>query len=218
MNIKPVIYENLTTQERIIATLEANARNDEEEKAKLVRTCPKKSYLLTDPAYTNMMEALHDIALVVESDMRGCALNFFMLMWNFDNAKYPEDNSEERLLDLAINQLREMISIQRVWHEFLHEEGIPLETAQSAFGEIEHFGIEWSLGLSEEMEIKPYEETVKRYKDLLAGLHQKNIRMTVRTTKPATGLIYRGKVNSLYRWTQIWGLTTQEEEPQRLLP
>lgn len=174
MNIKPVIYENLTTQERIIATLEANARNDEEEKAKLVRTCPKKSYRLTDPAYTNMMDALHDIALVVECDMRGCALNFFMLLWLLDNPEYAEEETAERLHNLLPNTLKEMMGIQRAWHEFLCEQGIALDLADKAFEGLKHFGIVWSLGVSENMELCSEEETIKRYKSLLLEYIKKN--------------------------------------------
>lgn len=164
MNIKPVIYENLTTKERIIATLEANARNDEEEKARLVKTCPKKSYRITDPAYTNMMESFYHLALVVESDMRGCALNFFMLYWLADNPRVAHEDAAELSVDLAPGKLMEMISIQEAWLNFLDEEGIPLETAAKAFGELQHFGIGWAQVIAEQMNLRPDEEIVGLYK------------------------------------------------------
>lgn len=53
MNIKPQIYESLTPRQRVIASIEALARGDEEEKRRLVKSCPKKSYLQTDTAYSH---------------------------------------------------------------------------------------------------------------------------------------------------------------------
>ncbi len=77
-SIKPVIYENLTNRQRMIASVEALARDDYDERVKLVKSCPKKTYKQADAAYVDMMETLLDLSLAIECDLRGQMINFLI--------------------------------------------------------------------------------------------------------------------------------------------
>jgi hypothetical protein len=57
MNIKPMIYDNLTIQQRITASTEALMRNDIGELKRLVETCPKKTYTQPDQAFCDGLMA-----------------------------------------------------------------------------------------------------------------------------------------------------------------
>jgi hypothetical protein len=76
-NIKPVIYENLSTRQRVIASVEALARDDEEERLRLVSTCPKKTYHQTDWEYSQKMIMLIGMSISIECELREYGLNLF---------------------------------------------------------------------------------------------------------------------------------------------
>ena len=78
MNIPDKIYANLTPIERMRAAVLASARDDEEELQVLKVTCPKKTFLMTDPAYSEGMMKLFSSLLFVEYELGICALDFQM--------------------------------------------------------------------------------------------------------------------------------------------
>lgn len=167
MNIKPAIYENLTIQERVIASVEALARDDEEEKQRLVKSCPKKTYTMSDYAYSGKMEALQDMAMVVECDMRGCALNFFMLLYLDDHLDDDKHKGLHKLMQKMPCQIQEMISIKQAWHDFLEEEGINPAMMDKAYKPVRHFAIEFTAAFADEMKFEPDPETVEKYRNVL---------------------------------------------------
>lgn len=57
-------YDILTPQERLILSVEAQARGDTEERATLAATCPKKSYLMNDHKFSRAYTRLIDFALL----------------------------------------------------------------------------------------------------------------------------------------------------------
>lgn len=76
MNIPDKVYENLTPAERIRAAVLASARDDERELTILKETCPKKAYLVTDPAYSEVMMKLFSLLLFIEYQLTSYALDF----------------------------------------------------------------------------------------------------------------------------------------------
>jgi hypothetical protein len=57
MNIKPMIYDNLTIQQRITASTDALMRNDMSEVKRLIETCQKKTYTQPDQAFCDGLMA-----------------------------------------------------------------------------------------------------------------------------------------------------------------
>ena len=92
------VYENLTPRQRIVACVEAEARCDKEEKRRLIKSCPKKTYVQTDLEFSESMEKLMVLAMAIEADLRGYALSFFVgLRVDPKNAcKFLQDYSDTR--------------------------------------------------------------------------------------------------------------------------
>lgn len=76
MNIPDKIYANLSPIERIRAAVLASARDDEEELQILKVTCPKKTFLMTDPEYSGGMMNIFHLLFTVEHFLASCALDF----------------------------------------------------------------------------------------------------------------------------------------------
>lgn len=144
MNIPHRIHQGLTAPERIRAAISAMARGDESELETLKTTCPKKSFLITDPDYSDAIQRLLELALAVESDLQRNALDF--------------------LLSYRLEEY-EMVSLARVsahileaaWSAFLDELGIPREEMAKA-GPPRHHAVESILGLARE---EPDEKAVE---------------------------------------------------------
>lgn len=56
------LYERLTSEERFRLALEAMARDDQEEMRRLAESCPKKTYGIRDPAFTDLIDASRHLA------------------------------------------------------------------------------------------------------------------------------------------------------------
>lgn len=111
MNIKDSVYESLTSRQRVIATIEAEARGDDDEVRRLRDTCPKKNYLQTDAAYTDMMMRLIILTLSVEADIRGNTIGVLIsVIMDHDDALHVF--------------LKRIANIQEAWHQMLEELGI----------------------------------------------------------------------------------------------
>lgn len=76
MNIPDKIYANLSPIERIRAAISAIARDDDAELEMLKTTCPKRQFLMTDPAYADGMDALFNVMLLTEYQLATLALDF----------------------------------------------------------------------------------------------------------------------------------------------
>lgn len=66
-------YAVLTGAERATVALAALARDDNAELLRLKDTCPRKLYQITDPDYSDRMDALLTMTLATECDLRGWA-------------------------------------------------------------------------------------------------------------------------------------------------
>ena len=76
MKIRGTVYETLSSRQRIIAALDAIARDDTAEIDRLKSTCPIKSYRQRDANFSDTIEALFRAGLAVELDLRGEALSW----------------------------------------------------------------------------------------------------------------------------------------------
>lgn len=108
MNIPDKIYANLTPIERMRAAVLASARDDEEELQTLKVTCPKKTFLMTDPDYSQGMVNLFSLLFTVEHMLATCALDFQMA--RLDKGKSEWDFQQYALtvtasIVVALNQL-----------------------------------------------------------------------------------------------------------------
>ncbi len=148
MKIKLAIYENLTHRQRIIASVEAKARNDGDEITRLVKSCAKKNYRQTDTAYSEMMDELMTVALYVECDLRGHAL-LYVLAINHDSG-------------LSDQALQNIANTQAAWHEKLKDMGITPESMKQAAAPI-HPTLETIIGFCPPPEL----EQVKHYRHII---------------------------------------------------
>lgn len=113
------LYQKLTVRERIIATIVAEGRSDNAEVRRLVSSCPKQAYQITDPAFSDTMQSLSYASMALEADLRGLALRYFIYLY----MKHPE--AEEHLQD--------MVDMRAGWLALLEELGVPAN-AVGSFG------------------------------------------------------------------------------------
>jgi hypothetical protein len=139
MNIPDKIYANLSPAERIRAAVSALARNDDAELQTLKVTCPKKTYLMTDPAYSEGMERLTALALAVEFDLRTVALEFLLA---------SRLNVSESAHDVVTEAIAEAAALDVAWRELLAEMGIPWVEMSEA-GPPRHRAVKMILDLGE---------------------------------------------------------------------
>lgn len=65
------VYPAITPDERFKLTMEAEARGDEEERKRLVKSCPKKDYRMNDAAFTNRIDAAEALTTAFVIDIAG---------------------------------------------------------------------------------------------------------------------------------------------------
>lgn len=99
MKIPDEVYTNLSTTERVRASVLASARDDEAELQILKATCPKKSLLVTDPEYSEGMANLFSLLLMVENVLSTSALDFLISRLRMGIKRY--DNQEYALKSTA---------------------------------------------------------------------------------------------------------------------
>ena len=112
------VYKDLTARQRIIASIEAAARGDETEKRRLIKSCPKKTYVQTDLEFSESMENLMVLAMAIECDLRECGLGFFAAL-----------RIEPKI---APKFLQEISDIRAAWKSTVSEMGIDLKAMKKA--------------------------------------------------------------------------------------
>lgn len=112
------IYETLTPRQRLVACVEAEARGDEDEKDRLIATCPRKTYEMYDIEFSNAMDSLVGAALATEGDLRGCLLGYLVA-----SRVDPQ---------IASTFLQEFANIRSAWKIAINALGIDAKTMERA--------------------------------------------------------------------------------------
>ena len=63
------LYDRFTPEERFRLVIEAQARGDEDDVRRLVRSCPRHAYTMTDAAYSDRLLAVNSLVDVVALDL-----------------------------------------------------------------------------------------------------------------------------------------------------
>lgn len=113
-DISSAIYETLTPQQRISATLDAMAREDEDECKRLTMTCPRKTYDQPDAEYTDGMDHILLAHMSAECDIRQQIIYFLTSMIVGS--------------DKAENFLKNVEMMRKGWDEFFRKKGISPDT------------------------------------------------------------------------------------------
>lgn len=111
MKIKNNVYEGLTPKQRMIATINAQVRKDNNEFKKLIDTCPKETCLIPDPAYLHTMQLLLSLSVAVECDIRGDMIGILLAI-----ISKQEDSMGSFVQSIS--------NIQAAWEEVLNSYGI----------------------------------------------------------------------------------------------
>lgn len=158
MNIKPIVYENLTTRQRLMAVIEAKAREDIEEITRLGETCPKRRYELPDFSYLGMLEALERLALAVSCDIYRHSLNF-MTVLAFESDEMEKENH-------LLFCLQNIVDIYAAWNETLKARGIDPDTMNRAFLRIRSNPL-LNTAIDSDFCPEPDCEGIKKYRGIL---------------------------------------------------
>lgn len=155
-------YENLTISQRIIASIEAMARGDDEEKLRLIKTCPRKTYTQTDAKYGDTMEKLINLAIMVECELRGQALSFYIASWLSEREDKVYWEEKEKFI-------KNVHTITRAWNITLENMGIKPETMEQMMTGYKHPHIQFlqDIRCYEDEELEHLEEYLDAYKGLL---------------------------------------------------
>lgn len=111
MSIKAVIYDNLTPQQRFLATLEADARKDETEIDRLWRTCARKTYTQADATFSDRLNDFYSAALAVHADLMDKAVFYWFSRGNGND-------------ETAQTFARRAIDIEAAWRDELAALGV----------------------------------------------------------------------------------------------
>ena len=109
MNIHGKVYEGLSNRQRIIAAMDAIARDDTAEVERLKSSSPIETYRQRGIAFSETIRALFGTGLAVECDLTGAALSWWMVR------AIPEQSRE---------LLKEMAAIEGGWQALLGDMGI----------------------------------------------------------------------------------------------
>ena len=141
LTIPKHIHENLSASERVRAAISAIARGDEYEIQILKETCPKLSVMMSDPAYSEKLKKLFNLALAVESDLQRATLSFLMY-------SHLED------YELAVQASESVRVTEAAWNKFLKEMGIS-RTDMTKASPPRHQAVKSLLKSRQEDEISP---------------------------------------------------------------
>ena len=163
--LKDKAYYDLSTRERIIASVEASARGDENEIQKLIKTCPRKNYSSTDFSYSKRMDYLFTMQMAVECDITSKTLDYIfavlaMMDKDLEKAIYIEEYSIQYITD-----------IYTAWNEFLTDNGINIKTMDKMIDNTRHPYVKNILKRPGE----PDRDNIKIFRDILDETFDRNI-------------------------------------------
>lgn len=165
--IKPIIYENLTPRQRIIAFIGAQAREDKNEETRLVKTCPQFNYTMNDHRFCEKLKAIQHLALVVEHDLRSCILDFLGDGLFYEIREFRDFEDLVRGIREWPESAQEMLNIKKAWHGFLEEEGLDPRAVDHIYADFEHSLTTRFITIAVKLGVSPDEHVVEKYKDFL---------------------------------------------------
>jgi len=162
--IKETVYKNMSVEQRVIASIEAIARGDEDEKLRLLQTCPKFHYTMTDHRYSAKLLALRDIAYAVEHDIRGRILAFFDAALFYESKpSLTSFKSFIMRMELLPEHAEDALGIRKAWHDFLNEEGIDPAVAEIVFGDARDYMTAKFIQIAEKLDLEPHPYTTQLF-------------------------------------------------------
>ena len=123
MQIKQSTYDQLSPQQRMVATFEALSRSDQEEANRLFESCPMKRYRMTDSEYTDLHNRVLDQMLIIEYKL--LSLSLWIL--------HEERLGTEKSIKFVEILRQKMANIQAGWEALLEELGLRIEIIEGQF-------------------------------------------------------------------------------------
>ena len=163
-DIKLGIYESLTPKQRIVASIDALARGDKDEEIRLIKTCRKLNYTMRDHSYCGKMEALRDLAIAIENDMRGRIVDFLFEKLLFDPLPIRDLKSLAIQVEISPECGEDLLGIKKAWYDFLQEEGIDPQYMEEAYSELRHSSLKWFIKAAETFDLEPSKHTAQIFK------------------------------------------------------
>lgn len=118
MKLNNNLYKNLTTKQRITLILEAIAREDKEEKRRLILSTPKKSYTMPDAIVTDTIGLFFNICMAVNCEIKETLLLIAM-------------SKEGKLIKIEKNLLQKVSNLQEGLNRFVLNFGVTQEAVNS---------------------------------------------------------------------------------------
>lgn len=119
MKIPTDIYESLSAPERIRAAISAIARDDDAELETLKKTCPRRQFLMTDPAYSEGMTTLFSLMVFTEYQLATLALDFTTVT----------NRTGMEVVDRQDATITHAASVETAWNLLIEEMGIDAQDA-----------------------------------------------------------------------------------------
>ena len=152
MKIPASIYPALTGRQRLGAFFAALGRKDEAEAHRLRDSCPQVTFTGADPSFVTPLRGLQMMAVAVEADLRGKAMEFCA-------ASQVAPDQLPRILE-------DTVAIQAAWNLLLRENGIDPEDMRLAWG-ARHRGVAALLKLASEQQVKANPEDVAAFLEVM---------------------------------------------------
>lgn len=150
MNIKPAIYESLTSRQRIVSMIDAMGREDDNEMKRLNKTCKKKTYRMNDAKYSDVLDRLFHTSMALEADLRGMVIGYL----------------EVESTELKNMYIQDISNTNSAWLKLLKEMGI---NEKSMFGAAppRHELIDALLNIAPKQEEETTNQILKNMKEYI---------------------------------------------------
>jgi len=129
------LYDRLNPIERVRAFVDAAGRHDTAEMDRLNDTCPRKTYLAEDRAYSRRKTWFWLLALSLHGDAARCAEHALFALSTIpiiDEAANPDlMDKMERAFEVSVRRYRAKMA---AWDRFCDQTGIPADSVRSAYG------------------------------------------------------------------------------------
>jgi len=109
--IKTTTYESLNPEQRLVATIEASGRGDDDEVQRLFSTCPRKTYTQTDAAFANKHLLVVTVAMAIELELASIALSAFMSIFHQSENFKAKIKKTKRFEDMKAEEMHQLAAM-----------------------------------------------------------------------------------------------------------